>query len=252
MRALALIVLGSIAACDTVSTDGSTPSPPDTGPGTVSSDVPEQFRVFTEGVTVWMDGDVLVVESTGVPDHDSPYFDTSDSRYEAYNGGNASFHLNPNRIAAQDHVFRIPAEPAALDTPSPTPLGPIGVSLNGVPFYNQYAGPDNQPLTREIDSFDQYNGHPQQHGGYHYHAEPYSLTDRFGSDALLGFLLDGYPVYGPEENGVRVRESDLDMAHGHEHATEEYPEGVYHYHVTDVDPYINGAGFHGQPGTASW
>ena len=35
-------------------------------------------------------------------------------------------------------------------------MGPIGVSLNGVPFYNQYAG-GGAPLSNEINSFDQYN-----------------------------------------------------------------------------------------------
>ena len=241
---LSLVLLGALAACDaTAVVDGPAPD--------ASDPVPARFDVFTGDVTVWMDGDVLVVESTGIPDHGSPYFATSDDRYEAYDGSNPTFRLNPNRIAAQDHVFRIPTTPTALDAPSPTPLGPIGVSLNGVPFYNQYAA-GYSPLTFEIDSFDQYNGHPQQTGGYHYHAEPTSLTDRFGDDALLGFLLDGYPVYGPVEDGRRVANSDLDAAHGHDHATADYPEGTYHYHVTDADPYLNGAGFHGQPGTVTW
>ena len=59
---------------------------------------------------------------------------------------------------------------------SSTPLGPIGVSISGVPFYNQYAGPNNQPLDNEIPSFDNYYGHPQQTGQYHYHWEPTYLT----------------------------------------------------------------------------
>ena len=243
MRPLTLLALGALAACDATTPDGPTTA--------ASGPVPALYDVFTDDVRVWMDGDVLVVESTGIPDHPSPYFGPADARYEAYDGANPGFRLNPNRIAAQDHVFRIPTQPTPLATPSPTPLGPIGVSRNGVPFYNQYAGP-SVPLTFEIDSFDQYNGHPQQAGGYHYHAEPVSLTARFGDDALLGFLLDGYPVYGPVEDGRRVAEADLDAAHGHAHATAEAPEGTYHYHVTNADPYINGAGFHGQPGTATW
>ena len=247
MRAPLFLLLGALAACDAASLGGATETT-DLGTG---GPAPARLDVFTDDVTVSMDGDMLVVESTGVPDHGSPYFSTSDARYEAYDGDNARFQLNPNRIATQDYVFRIPTEPTPLSTPSPTPLGPIGVSLNGVPFYNQYAA-GRSPLTYEIDSFDQYNGHPQMQGAYHYHAEPTSLTERFGRDALLGFLLDGYPVYGPEENGHLVDNAELDDAHGHEHATAEYPDGIYHYHVTDADPYINGAGFHGQPGTASW
>jgi hypothetical protein len=31
--------------------------------------------------------------------------------------------------------------------------------------------------------------------------------------------------------------------------TADYPAGTYHYHITDADPYINGAGFYGTAGT---
>ena len=30
------------------------------------------------------------------------------------------------------------------------------------------------------------------------------LTDKVGSNSLLGFLLDGFPVYGPEETGSKI------------------------------------------------
>ena len=33
--------------------------------------------------------------------------------------------------------------------------------------------------------------------------------------------------------------------------TSEFPEGIYHYHVTPDDPYINGSGFYGVPGTVN-
>ncbi|MEM1271809.1 MAG: YHYH protein [Bacteroidota bacterium] len=223
------------------------PNPPS---GEVSSEVPAVFQAFAGRADVTLDGDYVVIRSNGVPDHGSPYFESSDTRYEAYDGTNADFHLNPNRIASQDLVFRIPVTPRASSSPQSTPMGPMGVSLNGVPFYNQYAA-GSAPLTREINSFDQYNGHPQQFGGYHYHIEPLYLTETYGRDALLGYLLDGFPVYGPVENGREVGNGDLDAYHGHTHATAEYPEGIYHYHVTAEDPYINGAGFYGVAGTVS-
>ena len=34
-------------------------------------------------------------------------------------------------------------------------------------------------------------------------------------------------------------------------STADYPAGTYHYHVTNTDPYINGAGFFGTAGTIS-
>jgi hypothetical protein len=170
--------------------------------------------------------------------------------YEAYSGSNPLFNLNPNRIAPQNLTFKIPINPAVSAVHDATPLGPIGISVNGIPLFNQYAGP-SQPLTNEINSFDQYNGHPQQTGEYHYHVEPLYITANKGSDALIGFLLDGFPVYGPKENGATIVNADLDVYHGHTAATADYPNGIYHYHITADAPYINGSGFYGTKGTVT-
>jgi hypothetical protein len=216
--------------------------------GTTSGTVPAFYQAFTN-VTVSVEGSYVVITSTGVPDHKSPYFGTGSSQYEAYSGSNPSFQLNPNVIRAQQLTYRIPLTPTPLATPSPTPLGPIGIATNGVPLFNQYAA-NNQPLTGEINSFDQYNGHPQMTGQYHYHVEPLWLT-RATKEALVGVLLDGYPVYGPMENGQLVSSASLDAAHGHTGSTKEFPSGIYHYHATSDAPYINGSGFKGSPGTVS-
>ncbi len=195
-----------------------------------------------------LNGKYVIVTSNGIPNHKSPYFATTDSRYEADNS--PTFSKNPNSIKTQSLTFRIPVNPVAATTHQATPLGPIGVALNGVPIYNQYAGP-NTPLTNEIYSFDQYDGHPQQTGQYHYHVEPLALTSQFGKSALVGFLLDGFPVYGPVENGKTLTSADLDAYHGHFAKTADYPNGIYHYHITADAPYINGDGFYGTPGTVS-
>jgi hypothetical protein len=217
---------------------------------TTSATVPDFYKAFVAaGMTVTVSGDYVTITTTGVPDHKSPYFGAGSAQYEAYNGTNALWNQNPNAIRSQQLVFRIPLAQSMLATPSPTPLGPIGVALNGVAIYNQYAA-GNQPLTGEINSFDQYNGHPQQNGMYHYHIEPKWLT-RASREALVGVLLDGYPVYGPMENGALVATSSLDAAHGHVGATKEFPQGIYHYHTTSDAPYINGSGFRGQPGTVA-
>ena len=213
--------------------------------------LPPGYDMFSSNVTVWQDGSNVVIQSNSVPNHKSPYFPVNDTRYEAYNGSNPNWMQNPNTIATQTLEFRIPANPAVAATHAATPLGPIGVALNGVPFFNQYAGP-NQPLTNEINSFDQYDGHPQQAGMYHYHVVPTYLTAQAGEDSLLGFLLDGFPVYGPMEDGNVVTNGDLDQYHGHTHATSEYPGGIYHYHITATAPYINGNGFYGTAGTVSY
>ena len=52
----------------------------------------------------------------------------------------------------------------------------------------------------------------------------------------------------PLENGVILTSADLDEFHGHTGPTDEFPNGIYHYHVTADDPYINGNGYFGTPG----
>lgn len=200
-------------------------------------------------VTTSIDGNYLVVTTTTVPNHKSPYFATSNAQYEAYNG-TGTFAKAPNTIAVGNITFKIPIIPTKATTAQATPMGPIGVALNGVPFFNQYAA-GGSPLTNEILGFDQYGGHPQQQGQYHYHLEPFYITATKGKSILLGFLTDGFPVYGPLENGKTVVTKDLDAYHGHLHITTEYPNGIYHYHITSDDPYINGSGYYGTPGTVS-
>ena len=66
-------------------------------------------------------------------------------------------------------------------------------------------------------------------------------------DAVIGVLLDGFPVYGTiDTNGATP--SDLDACNGHVGATPHFPQGIYHYHVTSAPPYISGC-FRGTPGT---
>jgi len=236
----AVAVLGAISAC--AATQNVTQAEP------TATGVPAVFSKFSSAVSISLDGDYVVLRANGVPDHKSPYFAPSDSRYEAYNGTNRNFNNSGFVIVEQQLSFRIPLHPSAASSASATPLGPIGLAVNGVPMFNQYNG-QNRPLTAEINSFDQYNGHPQQMGQYHYHVEPLAITAKSGSSALIGFLLDGFPVYGPIESGKRITNADLDELHGHAGPTADYPSGIYHYHVTSEDPYINGAGFRGTPGT---
>lgn len=211
-------------------------------------ELPIAFTRFTDNVTVRVEGDVVIIESDGVPPHPSPYFPQSDSRYQPYDS--PGFAPNPGQISSYQATYRLPLNPQPASQLTQTPLGIMGVALDGVALFNQYAV-GRAPLTHEIASFDQYNGHPQQEGLYHYHLEPLYLTELFGDEALVGFLLDGYPVYGPMENGAEVKNSELDEYHGHSHPTPEYPEGRYHYHVTAEEPYINGVGYYGVTGTVS-
>tara|TARA_B110000503_G_scaffold73117_1_gene113008 strand:+ start:2679 stop:3467 length:789 start_codon:yes stop_codon:yes gene_type:complete len=202
-----------------------------------------------EAVFYAVNGTIVTFTTNDLPNHTSPYWPSNNPLHEAYNGTNANFNLNPNRISTQNITFTISLNPSEAANKEATNLGPIGISRNGVVFFNQYAGPNNQPLTNEINSFDQWLGHPQNTGQYHYHIEPTYLINQFGDDAFLGLLADGFPVYGPLEDGMTITNSDLDEYHGHVSATEDFPNGIYHYHVTpNEDPYLNGNGYFGTPG----
>lgn len=222
-----------------------------------TDEVPAVYKKIYGATSITSDGDFITIKVTGAPDHKSVYYPTNNPLYENFSGSttyagvNYTFNKNPNTIGTFNYTFKIPLNPKEAANHAPTPLGAIGVSLNGVPFYNQYAGP-SQPLTSEFQSFDQYAGHPTENSNYHYHVEPtYLTTVKASKSSLLGFLLDGFPVYGPTENGVAITNAMLDAYHGHKHATTDYPDGIYHYHITNADPYINGSGYFGTAGTVT-
>ena len=261
MKALKFITIilalaAAIIACKKDKLSDPDPSSTDTNTNTNTSttdDIPAVYKKIYGATDMYIEGDYLVIKTNSLPDHKSPYYQGTQwasTKYEAYNGTNPLWNQNPNKIAQNNATFKIPLNPKAATTHQATPLGAMGVAVNGVSIFNQYAA-NYKPLTNEANSFDQYGGHPQQMGVYHYHAEPYYITANKGKDALIGFLLDGFPVYGPTENGKTITNADLDAYHGHVSATADYPNGIYHYHITAADPYINGNGFYGTPGTVS-
>jgi hypothetical protein len=232
-----------------------------TDASTAASDLPKPFLAFTNITSISADATTVTIRTTDVPDHKSPFFGATSPNYEAYNGTNANFSTAINlmgtisdpTLAAQDITFRIPRNPTAATTHAATGLGAIGIAVNGVVIFNQYNGVRALLDTLEFNNLDQYNGHPTPAPSlqYHYHTEPVYLTKKLGAGALIGYLLDGFPLYGPLENGARLTSAGLDKYHGHEHATADYPNGIYHYHVTDDAPWINGDGYYGTAGTVT-
>ena len=224
-------------------------------PENTNYDISSILAMFdnVEAVNYSVSNGTVSISTSNLPNHKSPYYaDTewADEMQTDYTGTNSNFRLNPNRIGQQNITFSITLNPEEATNKEATPMGPMGISRNGVVFFNQYAA-GFSALDNEIDSFDQYLGHPAGNDAYHYHIEPTYLTEEFGDDALLGLLLDGFPVYGPVENGTILSSADLDDYHGHYGATTEFPDGIYHYHVSADAPYINGDGFYGTAGSVS-
>ncbi len=215
--------------------------------------LPAVYNKIYGATSITYDGTWVTIKCNALPDHKSIYYPTANPLYEFFSGttfGGGTFSKNPNSISTQAITLKIPANPVVAATHAATPMGVMGVALNGVPLFNQYAA-GGSPLSGEINSFDQWWGHPQMTGMYHYHVEPlYLTTVKATKSSLMGFLLDGFPVYGPKETDGSDP-AGLDVYHGHTHATVDYPAGIYHYHFTTAAPYLNGNGFYGTAGTVT-
>ncbi len=184
------------------------------------------------------DEKAIIIDSQGYPNHPTAIFPNSG---------------NPNRIRVQDFHFRLPLEPQRAATITRVPMGPIGMALNGVVFFNPFEAGGMNAIEGYAEVWlDSCCGHPQQHGVYHYHKYPSCVKSPFADDGqrhspVLGFAFDGFPVHGPyEEAGVMAKDLKgdraLDVCNGHDD-----PARGYHYHVTPGRfPYIIG-GYAGVP-----
>jgi hypothetical protein len=111
---------------------------------------------------------------------------------------------------------------------------------------------DDQHVQDGAAFLDTCNGHPLQSGAsYHYHASPPCVTetvDRPGLHSeMIGVLLDGFPIYGPQgDGGVVVTNAELDECSGHFGPTPEFPDGIYHYHLTTEEAPYSIDCYHGE------
>jgi hypothetical protein len=200
-----------------------------------SADQPATWNLFDSNVRVTISEETLIVESDGIPTHPTATFPNA---------------TNPNRIQKQAYRFLIPRRPKKAESPTPTPFGPIGVAVNGIPFYNPYnAQGRDAVLGPSAEVFDSCCGHPDPLGRYHYHKYPVCIKSPFEDpkdkhSPLLGLMFDGFALYGPNgQNGKPP--TDLDDCNGHEDAAR-----GYHYHVTEKFPYLIGA-YRGTPDPSS-
>jgi hypothetical protein len=174
----------------------------------------------------------LIIESQGYPNHPTAVFPNTG---------------NPNSIQVQKFNFRLPLEPVLADEITRLPMGPIGMALNGVVFFNPFEMEGMNAVEGYAEVWlDSCCGHPQQTGVYHYHKYPSCVKSPFADDGkqhspVIGFGFDGFPVYGPYEGPDEMAknlkdERALDVCSGHKDDVR-----GYHYHVTPGQfPYIIG------------
>ena len=181
---------------------------------------------FQKNVKVTFTDTHMIVESDGIPTHATATYPNAN---------------NPNKILKQNYKFKIPLKPRRAEQITKLPMGPIGVAINGIPFYNPYNREGHDAVEGPFaEVFDSCCGHPDPRGRYHYHKYPVCVKSPFRDEPgkhspLLGYAFDGFAIYGPNDTGGKPP-TDLDDCNGHAD-----DERGYHYHVTKVFPYILGA-----------
>jgi hypothetical protein len=232
----------------------------------------------TNQVSITIEGDYRVIRANGLPNHAAGEFPNRN---------------NPNRIAAQHYVFRVPVNPTVAAKPTRYTLQIFGIAVNGVVFdpgANEWWNGDRSSGW-QVEAMgglmnlgmDKNNAHVQPNGAYHYHGVPTGLLDTLTGGkpkmVLIGWAADGFPIYGPwgytdpknattplkkMKSSYRVKKGsrpngpggtydgsyvqdweyvdgagDLDECNGRFGVTPEFPQGTYHYYVTETFPFIS-------------
>lgn len=184
---------------------------------------------------------VVYLETNDIPNH------PRDAYYAVPNAGvvvpapsTATVVKDPTK--PQAWRFTIPTSPQYTAKVTAAPLGSIGVMTSASVLFNPYEGDgttvamaNNFTITNAAGitaSFvDQCAGHPTPMAGeYHYHGLPVCFASQTSPSQIIGFALDGFPIYGPNDiKGNPVPVGSLDQCNGINSRTPEFPTGIYHY-----------------------
>ena len=149
------------------------------------------------------------IRSQGVPDH---FVASADKR----------------ALCQVNWVFDLPLNPTPSNTPVMLPdFGVIAVAVNGIPIF----GPKLWDGSNAVEGNDPVPcyGHSSQSGMWHYH-HPSCGCDAFADNStLIGYALDGFPIYGPLSGDKESVDVILDKCNGRF-----FPDGTYAYHVRNL------------------
>lgn len=178
----------------------------------------------------------------------------------------------PNALSTQDWKWSVPLNPAKAKsvTSIKNVLGTIGFTVTGLPIYGPTEGPQptaeafGDPVFNKI--VDQCAGHTGPAREYHHHAITLIKQCNLSKQSVLGYALDGFPIYttlgclnkkctkttsmksgytrvgDPTKNAwdayaykTTKSRATLDSCNGRTQ-----PDGSYGYHATTDFPYIIG------------
>lgn len=152
-------------------------------------------------------------------------------------------------------TFLIPAVPKmASSNDEISIVEHLGVSKDGIPMTGHPPSvvdgpplPGGGTMGGNIPSIDPCGGHIDPFGYYHLHFGAEEMNNVLlannisevtctnftqSETAFVGFAKDGYPIYASKDEDGTLP-SDLDECQGHTAATADYPDGVYHYHISN-------------------
>ncbi len=207
----------------------------------LSGKLVNEDQLKPDNVTITFAASAMIVRARNLPNHPTSKFPSAPG----------SGDRNPNYIQEHDSTYFIPLEPRrnpnarAMEDQKNTnralPMGPIGIAVNGVVFFN----PFDMGQMDATDLMDRCCGHPNPENQYHYHKYPVCVKSPFADEGtehspLIGWAFDGFAIYGPYEGqGVMAKDSKqnpLNEFNGHED-----PQRGWHYHVSPGKfPYILG------------
>jgi hypothetical protein len=199
------------------------------------STVTELHQAFAEfdidNTDIYLDGDEVVVETNGVPNHTSVYWGVGNPLYIEEPDVALTPSLIPNFDASA--TLRVSSSPALASSSTATSLGAIGIAVSGAAIYNDQEG--NGPLDAAAASLD-YTGAHIGPSAYHYHLEPKAWSN--DDEELIGILADGFFIYGRKCNSTGTYPTGLDASGGHSSTTQHTTEEEYHYHIEN-ELYLN-------------
>ena len=209
-----------------------------------SGNVVQSDQYVKDNVTITFDGsDFWTVHAKNLPNHQTAKFP------DTY--GTQGY--NPSYIQEHDYAYRFPLEPKPnknaiamtdRDSNGALNMGTVGIAVNGVAFYN----PFDAGMQDASSIMDRCCGHPSPDNRYHYHKYPICVNTPFVDKGnmhspLIGFALDGMPLYGPYEAADLMAKDSKDHPLNAFNAHWDKVRG-WHYHVTPGKfPYIIGGYF---------
>lgn len=219
----AILSVFAIACIGCASDDDSNGDTTETGEvGTLHA----AYAAFNEdATTIYLDGGNVVIETTGIPNHETVYWGEGNDLYL----DEPTVEVTPSIMSSNNNAVTITvdATPDLTGSTVATNFDTIGIAVSGASIFNDQEG--GGPLDAAAASLDWTGAHIGP-GVYHYHLEPKAFSN--DDDALVGVLLDGVFLYGRKCDAIGTYPTDLDASGGHT-STTQYTDGEeeYHYHI---------------------